>query len=567
MMFSINARRVLKRFATLAVPLVTALAVAQAPAEMCTTIVQAALDAADQACSSTGRNQVCYGNILGDAVPADGVTELNFADVGDIEQVQNIQSLHLSPLNEATQQWGVALMQLQANLSDTLPGQNVTFLLFGDVEIEEALDDQVRVPAQALRATNIRLRPSVNSEVLGALPRGAEVLVTGEYLNSAGEVWLSVKYEQYRRRTGWAYGNLFDIQFSELPDVSPDSLVLNPMQAFYFRTGIGRSTCAEAPTSGVVVQTPEGAGLVNFSVNGVDISLGSTAVLSSSESELLNVALLEGVGSVEIGGLARQLVPGAETRIERRASDSPNSEPVIPSLPVPISRERYKVVSQVLSIAPRKITLPEPATRDAIERVNPLEVGGGVIAIDIQVPGCPQGTPPEQCACNDVDGDGICDAVPCSERFPTMCVPGCRDDDRDGKCDVQCPDRNGDGRCDVVDDTCPDLNNDGRCDTLPCIVGSIGCECEDSNNNAICDNLESTVSCLLPGPVACDPTCTNVDGDATCDAFDPCIDADGDGLCDILCNPLVSECPPIVSTRTPTPIMGSNPTRTPTPSK
>lgn len=567
MMFSINARRVLKRFATLAVPLVTALAVAQAPAEMCTTIVQAALEAADQACSSTGRNQVCYGNILGDAVPADGVTELNFADVGDIEQVQNIQSLHLSPLDEATQQWGVALMQLQANLPDTLPGQNVTFLLFGDVEIEEALDDQVRVPAQALRATNIRLRPSVNSEVLGALPRGAEVLVTGKYLNSAGEVWLRVKYEQYRTRTGWAYGNLFDIQFSELPDVSPDSLVLNPMQAFYFRTGIGRSTCAEAPTSGVVVQTPEGAGLVNFSVNGVDISLGSTAVLSSSESELLNVALLEGVGSVEIGGLARQLVPGAETRIERRASDSPNSEPVIPSLPVPISRERYKVVSQVLSIAPRKITLPEPATRDAIERVNPLEVGGGVIAIDIQVPGCPQGTPPEQCACNDVDGDGICDAVPCSERFPTMCIPGCRDNDGDGKCDVQCPDRNGDGRCDVVDDTCPDLNNDGRCDTLPCIVGSIGCECEDSNNNAICDNLESTASCLLPGPVACDPTCTNVDGDATCDAFDPCIDADGDGLCDILCNPLVSECPPIVSTRTPTPIMGSNPTRTPTPSK
>ncbi len=175
-MFSINARRVLKRFATLAVPLVTALAVAQAPAEMCTTIVQAALEAADQACSSTGRNQVCYGNILGDAVPADGVTELNFADVGDIEQVQNIQSLHLSPLNEATQQWGVALMQLQANLPDTLPGQNVTFLLFGDVEIEEALDDQVRVPAQALRATNIRLRPSVNSEVLGALPRGPKSL-------------------------------------------------------------------------------------------------------------------------------------------------------------------------------------------------------------------------------------------------------------------------------------------------------------------------------------------------------------------------------------------------------
>ena len=30
-------------------------------------------------------------------------------------------------------------MQLQANLPDTLPGQNVTFLLFGNVEIENAV--------------------------------------------------------------------------------------------------------------------------------------------------------------------------------------------------------------------------------------------------------------------------------------------------------------------------------------------------------------------------------------------------------------------------------------------
>ena len=30
------------------------------------------------------------------------------------------------------------------------------------------------------------------------------------------------------------------------------------MQAFYFRSGIGDAPCAEAPNSGILIQTPEG---------------------------------------------------------------------------------------------------------------------------------------------------------------------------------------------------------------------------------------------------------------------------------------------------------------------
>lgn len=558
--------RTVRRFATVAIPLLTALAVAQAPAaEVCTTLVQAALQSANEACSGTGRNQVCYGNLLGEAVPADGVTDLQFESVGDIAQVSQIKSLRLSPMNESASEWGVALMQLQANLPDTLPGQNVTFLLFGDVELEDALDEQVRIPATALRATNIRMRPSLNAEVLGALTRGTEVTATGKYVNAAGEVWLRVKYESYQTRTGWAFGNLFQIEFDSLPDVSPDSLVLNPMQAFYFRTGIGRSTCAEAPTSGVVVQTPEGVGLVNFNVNGVNITLGSTAVLSAGESEILSVALLEGTGTIESGGIIRRLVPGSESRIERVASAEGPDVPPIPSLPEPIKRERYAIVSQVLSIVPREISLPAPARNDDIFRLNPIGNTGGVLQIDIQVPGCPAGTPPEQCACNDVDNDGTCDAVPCSERFPTMCIPGCRDDDGDGKCDVQCMDSDNDGECDAA--TCPDLDRDGRCDPVPCIVGALGCECEDRNENGICDALENTTNCLVPGSVICDPTCTNTDGDAICDDFDDCIDADRDGKCDCVDGSSENTCTNIPPTRTPIFTPPILPTRTPVPTK
>jgi hypothetical protein len=128
-------------------------------------------------------------------------------------------------------------MQVQANLPDTLPGQNVTMIVFGDVEVGEA------APA-------------------------------------------------------------------DQPDASP-------MQAFYMTTGLGATECAEAPTDGVLIQTPKGVGLVNFTVNGMSMSFGSTAYLTSSPDEdnatRLNVTLLEGRGVVGTGDNRVILVPGSRS--------------------------------------------------------------------------------------------------------------------------------------------------------------------------------------------------------------------------------------------------------------
>ena len=119
---------------------VSAVAVAQGD---CPTIVQQALTSASTACDATGRNQACYGNINLSAQPQTGVVNFSFTQPGDLVDVAGIQSLTLSPLDQAQDIWGVALMKLQANLPDTLPGQNVTFLLFGDVEIQNAVSSNV----------------------------------------------------------------------------------------------------------------------------------------------------------------------------------------------------------------------------------------------------------------------------------------------------------------------------------------------------------------------------------------------------------------------------------------
>lgn len=117
----------------------------------CPEIVRTAQQAADQQCVNTGRNQACYANINLSAVPQPGVADFEFNHVGDLADVTAIQSLRLNGMNQATREWGVVVMKLQANLPNSLPGQNVTFLLFGDVEITNQVNagDNRRAPMQA----------------------------------------------------------------------------------------------------------------------------------------------------------------------------------------------------------------------------------------------------------------------------------------------------------------------------------------------------------------------------------------------------------------------------------
>ncbi len=106
--------------------------------EVCTGLVTTALNAVELACGPTGRNEVCYGNgSLSIDIQPD-VQNISFAQPGDLVDINALRSITLSSLNTATDEWGIALMKLQANLAETLPGQNVTFLMFGDVSLEYA---------------------------------------------------------------------------------------------------------------------------------------------------------------------------------------------------------------------------------------------------------------------------------------------------------------------------------------------------------------------------------------------------------------------------------------------
>jgi hypothetical protein len=274
----------------------------------CPEIVQTALDSADQFCADTGRNQACYGHVAMTAEPQSGVENFTFADSGDIVDVALVQSLRLNPLDESSGEWGVAMMNLQANLPDTLPGQNVTFLLFGDVELTNAVS----------------------------------------------------------------------------PD-DPATAELQPMQAFYLRTGVGDAACEEAPESGMLVQTPEGSSSVVFNVNGVDVEMGSTIFFQSGVEEGMTVSTLEGAAYVSTEGGSQPIFPGTWVRIPIDDELLPTDPP---GLPLSYARRESLLSALPLRLLSRAIEIAPPLDEGELERLQTRILTGEPLCGEEGLPSC-----------------------------------------------------------------------------------------------------------------------------------------------------------------------------------
>ena len=83
------------------------------------------------------------------------------------------------------------------------------------------------------------------------------------------ENWIQISADGVESYVGWVIDWALDTteDVSSLSVVRPgDTTTYGPMQAFYFTSGIGDAQCNEAPDSGMLIQTPQGVGLVNFRI-------------------------------------------------------------------------------------------------------------------------------------------------------------------------------------------------------------------------------------------------------------------------------------------------------------
>ncbi len=333
----------------------------------CGPFVQQAMSAVEQDCAQTGRNQACYGYVSMTATPREGVTDFTFAQAGDLARVGDLETLRLSALNTAADTWGIALMKLQANLPDALPGQNVTFLLFGDVEIRngvEAPAPGTTVDVTASGGINIRSLPSTDGDVIGSLGGGETASANGR--NEDGS-WLRIAVPDSAAQ-GWVFASLVAASGDTSGLVVVDTLEASPytpMQAFYFQTGIAQTSCAEAPADGILIQTPEGAGKINLRANDVDIELGSTAFFQARPSSQMVVSVVEGEGRVSARGKTVVVPAGAQVFIpvnsDLMASGAPSDpQPYQTSLVQPLP----------IDVLPEEITIAPPASDAAIQAAN-----------------------------------------------------------------------------------------------------------------------------------------------------------------------------------------------------
>jgi hypothetical protein len=230
------------------------------------------------------------------------ITDVLLSTPGDMTEIYNVNRVQLFPLDIDSEEWGLALMRVQANLPDALPGQNVLFLLFGDVELSP--------------------EPSLQ---------------------------LASRYS---------------------------NVSTPPVNAFRLRSGVGAPQCDTVPPDGVLIQTPHGVGRVELTINGVDLSLGSTVYFTAQESGYLTVTTLEGSALVTTEDGESLALAGSQVQV-------PLDEDLQPAAP-PMMPEAYEIAALEdlpVEALERPVEIHPPLTEDEIEAVQQAVLGGEAQAL------------------------------------------------------------------------------------------------------------------------------------------------------------------------------------------
>lgn len=517
----------------------------------CPAIVERALKAVDNNCADLGRNSVCYGYSQVDALFNQAAGEVNFSVPSDTARIATLEEITTAPLDEEKNLWGLALMNVQANVPDTLPGQGVVFMLMGDARIENAVDadtvpEELAPPITVTTTIDkLRLRtlPDIRATVRNVIPLGAEIVadVSGE-----NGYWVRVIYEDMM---GWVSREYLTSEQDIDSLTRVNHMRMSPMQAFRFTTGMGRPGCVEAQGA-LMVQGPNNV-TVELEANGARIRVSST-VLLNAEAGKLQVTTLSGDASVQ--GL---IIPQGYTT---QAPLDANGRAGKFSRPTQVSADNldYAKTFEKVRGGALHYSLKLPKTTQDIEEKSEKELTDFDFedlyqdydddGVADTADNCPFEPNADQ---KDSDGDGqgdVCDAdlkdddgdgVPNGrDNCINMANPGQVDSDGDGSgdaCDPDSRDTDGDGVPDGRDN-CPNTPNADQGDVDGDGVGN-ACDPDyidvtpiaDVDGDGILDEKDNCPK--VPNPDQLDSDGDGV-GDACASVATPEPDHDGDGVPD-----------------------------------
>lgn len=332
----------------------------------CTTIVRDAVSQIGSSCAELGRDEACYGHT--DVIAELTDDTLAFDADGDIVGVETLTSLVTGASDPDTGAWGVALLDIRADLPEA-SSNNVRLVLFGGVEVQPTPPAGIDADAPTCTVTNtideninLRVGPDTTFSAVDRLAPGDSLTAYG--VSSDGQ-WI-------RAAEGWLFAPLTEnnCAANDVPVINEASEgYFQPMQNFSLTLGAA-GACDAAP-DGLLVQAPTGT-TANVMVNGVELRLGSTAfvTLDRASGDMI-VASFDGDVVTTADGLGRRLRVGEETTIPLSSGLAAGD----PTFPRPFTAPAQLITADILSLLPESISVPTPAVVRGSSVEDALTIG------------------------------------------------------------------------------------------------------------------------------------------------------------------------------------------------
>jgi hypothetical protein len=224
-------------------------------------------------------------------------------------------------------------MRLLVNSAALEPAE-VRLVLFGDVDLENQAENRkvLNVTVTVRDYINVRQFPYAGAGIVATLAPGDTVTAIGRLADSS---WLRLETEE-DGVVGWVLASLVTVDGD--PDtLTPESATApfySPMQAFLYSSG-DASSCTSAPSSGMLIQTPEGQARVTFLINEVSIDLvsgqtGSTTFIEAQPEDNMAVTVLQGSVNVTVGDIGYTAIAGSQITVPLGPDLSPTGPPTMP---------------------------------------------------------------------------------------------------------------------------------------------------------------------------------------------------------------------------------------------
>jgi hypothetical protein len=312
---------------------------------MCPALVEAAYAAAALECEQVAPGTACYGSR---PLTVTALGSGNFTRPG--HRIGGVQSLESGPMDAASGEWGVAILNVPANA----PDQALTMIVLGAVTLADTSGADAPVSTVPVRVTfsggaNLRARPAEDAALVAPLVVGQIIPALGRL---ADDSWLRLFLDD--GRSGWVRVDLVTVtgDLDWLPVVTaasqPPESLYSPLQAFDLISAADDAPCSDAPDSGLLLQAAQP---VNLRVNGVDLEMDGTVYLQAPRELIVNV--LEGTARVASGGETQTTQAGNRIRVRYDAAEQALTTPRPPE---PYSYVRLRPLP--LNLLPREIEEP-----------------------------------------------------------------------------------------------------------------------------------------------------------------------------------------------------------------